>query len=317
MADFKRLFHGAICFEEKEGYIVPLRFSEVQLDYLSHSEIFKSRARCGASVTLKLLTEATRISFAYKFFFRTEVKSSFEIYTNGRLTHVIHDDELQDEGILDFSFEKGSKQIEIYIPHYSEAGIKDLRTDADVAPIPDKGPRVLFIGDSITQGYGSRSSSQTFVNIVARAMDYEILNQGIGGFGFDQNIVQKLPFIPDKIVVALGTNHYHGWSQTATRASIEAFFERLCKQYPDIETLVILPPYTGREQEKEGQEAYEFIRRAIVETVAAYPTVHRVSAYEMIPHRVDYFEQDFLHPSPLGMSAYGKALIDEIRRIGF
>jgi lysophospholipase L1-like esterase len=148
-------------------------------------------------------------------------------------------------------------------------------------------------------------------------MNYEILNQGIGGFGFDQNIVQKLPFIPDKIVVALGTNHYHGWSQTSTRASIEAFFERLCKQYPDIDTLVILPPYTGREQEKEGQEAYEFIRRAIVETVAAYPTVHSVSAYEMIPHRIDYFEQDFLHPSPLGMSAYGGALVDEIRKIGF
>jgi hypothetical protein len=80
---------------------------------------------------------------------------------------------------------------------------------------------------------------------------------------------------------------------------------------------VILPPYTGREREKEGQETYEFIRRAIVETVAAYPTVHPVSAYGMIPHHVDYFEQDFLHPSPLGMSAYGGALVDEIRKIGF
>ena len=317
MADFKRLFHGAVCFEEKEGYIVPLRFSEVQLDYLSHSEFFKSRARCGASVTLKLLTEATRISFAYKFFFRTVVKSSFEIYTNGLLTHVTYDDELRDEGTLAFSFEKGTKQIEIYIPHYSEVGIKNFRADERFTPVPYKTPCVLLIGDSITQGYGSRSSSQTFVNIVARTLNYEILNQGIGGFGFDQNIVQKLPFIPDKIVVALGTNHYHGWSQTATRASIEAFFERLCKQYPDIDTLAILPPYTGREWEKEGQEAYEFIRHAIVDTVAAYPTVHPESAYGMIPHSNDYFEPDFLHPNSGGMAAYGKALVDEIRKIGF
>lgn len=317
MKDFKGLFHGAVCFEEKEGYIVPLRFSETQMNYLSQSEVFISRARCGASIVLKLLTEATRISFSYKFFFRTEVKSSFEVYTNGLLTHVIQDDKLSDEDVLEFSFEHGQKQIEIYIPHYSEAGIKDLCTDADVAPIADKQPRVLFIGDSITQGYGSGSTTQTFANIVARAMDYEILNQGIGGYGFDQNIVQALAFAPDKIVVALGTNHYHGWTEASTQASIEAFFERLLEQYPHAKTLVVLPPYTGRELEAAGQKTYAFIRRVIQETAAAYPTTLVVSAYEMIPHSNDYFEPDFLHPNFGGMAAYGKALIDEIKKIGF
>ena len=124
MSNFKKLFHGAICFLEKEDYIIPRRFTLEQTALFPETHYFYGRTLCGASITLELTTEADKISFDYRFFYRSGVQSTFEVYTNGFLTHMVKDSELADEGTLDFSFEKGEKKIEIYLPNYSETGVK-------------------------------------------------------------------------------------------------------------------------------------------------------------------------------------------------
>lgn len=316
MNDIRKLFHGAVCFIETEGYVIPRRFTLEQTDYFADNEVFHSRTRCGASITLSLNTEATIVSFAYKFFLRTGVESTFEIYTNGRLTHMLQDGELQDEGVLEFVFEEGLKQIEVYVPHYSEIGFKDLSADRKYAPVPSKRTKVLVIGDSITQGCDSKRSSQTYVNIVKRILNYEILNQGIGGYYYDEGVLTDIPFTPDKIIVAFGTNHIH-FSDQSNQIKMEAFFERLAKKYANVKTLVLLHPYNGMEQEKTVQERSATIRKQIAETASIYPNIQLVSTYDMIPHFIDYYIEDFVHPNALGMEVYGNNLTKEIKRIGF
>ncbi len=312
----KGLLHGVVALEKKKGYHIPRRFTEEQAQSVSYSDFFAGRTRCGASVTIELFTEATELSFMYKFFMRGGVRSTFEIYTNGFLTHMVGDDTLSDEGTLSFSFQEGRKRIEIYLPNYSEVGIKNFSVDGAYRAVPKRKTKVLFLGDSITQGGGSKRSAQTYVNVVKRALGYEIVNQGIGGYVFEKNLVTEIPFAPDKIVVALGTNHY-GYSEKENRERISEFFGALCGRYQKQKKLVVLPPYCANPQFEEPHARYKRIAEIIKEIAAQCPNTQIVNAYEMIPHFADYYLDDLVHPNALGLELYGNNLAKAIKKIGF
>lgn len=314
--NLNKLFHGAIAFHKKNGYIIPRRFTDSQVASFDDSEFFHSRIRCGASITLELVTAATLITFDYKFFLRTGVESAFEVYVNGFLMHLVYDENIKDEDTIAFAFEKGEKYIEIYIPNYSEIGIKNFSVNGEYKPVKKRRTKVLFIGDSITQGGGSKRSGQTYVNVVKRALNYEILNQGIGGYYCDKNIVQDLPVSPSKIIVAFGTNH-RIFPETENEERVEAFFKALNGKYNNLKTIVILPPYYGREQTDEIRDRFKKVKKIFVNVVSKYPNMKIVSAYDMIPHCIEYYLDDFVHPNALGMEVYGNNLVKAIKEIKF
>ena len=262
------------------------------------------------------MTDSDKISFDYKFFYRSGVRSTFEVYTNGFLTHLIHDSELEDEGKLEFVFKKGHKRIEIYLPNYSEMGIKEFCVNGAYKTISKRRTKVLFIGDSITQGGGSKRSAQTYVNVTKRAMNYEVVNQGIGGYYCDEKILKEIPFTPDKIIVAFGTNHLY-FTEEQNEKTIGGFFKALDERYKNKKTLVILAPFYGKEQTEEVRKKYKRIKEIFLEKISKYHNIQVVSAYEMIPHFAEYYMDDFIHPNALGMEIYGKCLVKEIKRIKF
>ena len=316
MKKTERLFHGALGFEKIEGYAVARRFTAEQMAALAYSDIFAPRTHCAASVTIELRTEATEISFAYKFFIATGTRSTFEVYTNGVLTHLIGDETLSDEGRITLAFSEGWKQIEIYLPNYKEVGIKDFRANALYRAIPKRKTKVLFIGDSITQGGGSKRSAQTYVNVVKRALGYEIINQGIGGYVFEKDIVAEIPFLPNKIIVALGINN-HQYDASENRRRISEFFEALCGRYKDIKILVLLPIYCANPNIEMLDEKVQTIKALIREIAAGYANVQVIDADDMVPHFADYYMEDMVHPNALGMELYGQNLVKAIKKIKF
>ena len=89
------------------------------------------------------------------------------------------------------------------IPADSTVVIKDLEISTNQMPkIPQKKDRVLWLGDSITQGYGPLRSGMTYVSVANRILNYDIINQGIGAFIYDADSLMELSgYDPDKIVV--------------------------------------------------------------------------------------------------------------------
>ena len=316
MKQTETLFHGVLGFETIDGYTVARRFTAEQMEAVAYSELFAPRTHCTASVTMELSTEATEISFAYKFFVSTGTRSTFEVYTNGVLTHLIGDETLSDEGRITLSFSAGEKRIEIYLPNYKEVGIRDFTANGAYSAIPKRKTKVLFIGDSITQGGGSKRSAQTYVNVAKRALHYEIINQGIGGYVFEKNIVSALPFLPDKIVVALGINN-HQYDATENRRRISEFFEALCALYPSIKILALLPIYCGNPDIENVEEKVQTIKALIREIAAGYANVQVIETDDMIPHLPDYYMEDMVHPNALGMELYGQNLAKTIKKIKF
>ena len=313
MKETEKLFHGFIDLKYSDGYVIPHRFNDKHITAISSSDHFHQRTKCGASVTLEFVTNAKNISFDYKFFLRTGVESTFEVFVDGFLTHMIKDCDLSDEGNLKFEFEQGKKQIEIYLPNFSEVGIKNLTSDLDLIPIPEKDEKILFIGDSITQGGGSKRSGMTFVNVVKRALDCEVLNWGIGSYIFDKAIIAKSKFVPQKIVVAMGTNNR--WYDFENNVhAIDAFFEKLNALYPNVPILTVIPPWSGEPDEKLAIRAKE-IKGIIENTVIKYSKIKTVNAYNIIPHFPEYYMEDLLHPNSLGMAVYGYHLAKAIKEL--
>ena len=83
---------------------------------------------------------------------------------------------------------------------------------------------LVFIGDSITQGMDARGPASAYAVQLARVLDVELLNQGVGGHIFDLDALDdELPYHPDIITIAYGTND---WSRDTTREEISSRVER-------------------------------------------------------------------------------------------
>lgn len=306
----KDYFYGVYNFKEIDGYLTFYRCSEEQINNLEYDEFYQDRAKFSASSCIGLKTTANKISFDYKIL-SVATRDSIDLYVNDSLTFVTDAKQLNQEGNLNFTLPNGDKKVEIYFPIDMEIGIKNFQLDGEYSSLSPKDCNVLWLGDSITQGFGSYMGGQTYVNIVTRKMNYNSLNQGIGGYKFDTHILLPLPnFNVDKIFVALGTNEWvNGFENRAG-----AFFEKLNKLYPNVPILAITPLWRGDIPEKIPE--YEFMKKIILQIAKKYQNMQVVNGFELIPHISQAF-CDNLHPNAWGYEMYANNLIDRIKQLKF
>ena len=202
--ELKEIYFGAYFFEETEdGYIKANQYSQAQMDYFKSAFDFWFE-RCDASTakTFEFTTGAEKVSFDYKFIWKGS-EDSFELAVDGLVTDIRYVRDLEDEGTLEWSLPSGEKNVIIYLPADATVLVKNFEADAPVRKAV-KGDRVLWLGDSITQGYGPLRSAQTYVSVANRLLNYDIINQGIGGYIYDSKSLMKMEgYAPDRIIVAL------------------------------------------------------------------------------------------------------------------
>lgn len=307
----KEIYFGAYSFEEtSDGYLQAFQYTKEQMDYFRVNEDWYVRSFASTAKTLEFETEATRISFAYRIIWEGS-QDSFEIASNGQVIDIRYVKDLKKEGVLRFELPEGKKSVEVYLPADATVLIRDFAIDAEYEKIR-KGPKVLWLGDSITQGYGPLRSYETYVSIANRILKYDILNQGIGGYIYDKNsLVRMEGYDPDKIIVALGTNQFGD----ETMKDVEDYYERLMQIYgEEIPVLCITPLWRG--DVEDGLPALTRFCEGIKEVAGRYANVQIVDGFSLVPHLSEYFLDD-LHPNCLGTEAYGRNLADIIKETGF
>ena len=315
--ELKHLYHGNLRFKKNNGYLLARRFTEEQEKYLEFNDFLHLRTFCSASITIEFYTMAKSFSFDYKLFSDIGVKSTFEVYEDGFLTSKIITDDLERQGNLTFVLKnKIRKKVVLYLPNYSEYGIKNFYIDGEFEIVAHSKKKVLFLGDSITQGGGTERSGHTYVSLISRELGYEVVNQGIGGYIFDKNIIKELPFKPKKIIVAFGTNDVW-YSAEENEKRIFDFFNRLYELYHNVKVLVVLPPFMGNSEQEAINAKFRILVGTIKNQCERYENIYVVNAYKMIPHFVDYFTADYVHPNVLGAVIYADNLIKSIKKINF
>lgn len=310
--ELKNIYFGAYEFEETgDGYLQAFQYSKEQVEYFKGAfEMWYERCTASSAKTLEFTTLATTISFDYKFIWKCSL-DSFELMVDGLITDIAYVKDIADEGTITWNLSEGEKDVVIYLPVDATVLVRNFAIDADIKRTVKK-EKVLWLGDSITQGYGPLRSSHTYVSVANRILNYDILNQGIGGYIYDKNSLMKMDgYTPDKIIVALGTNQYGDETMTA----VEEYYERLIGIYGnEIPILCITPLWRG--DSPEGIPTLIAYCEKIKKIVSQYKNIRVIEGMKLVPHLPEYF-LDNLHPNCLGCEWYGRNLVKEIQKMGF
>ena len=310
--ELKAIYFGAYEFEETDdGYLQAFQYSKKQIEYFKGAlEMWYERCTASTAKTLEFRTSANKLSFDYKIIWKGS-PDSFEITVDGLVSGIKYVKDIMDVGTIEWELPEGEKNVVIYLPADATVLIKNFAIDAKIVPAV-KGEKVLWLGDSITQGYGPLRSSNTYVSVANRILNYDIINQGIGGYVYDKNSLMKMEgYNPDKIIVALGTNQYGDGDMSV----VEEYYETLIGIYgKEIPILCITPLWRG--DSVDGLPVLMDFCEKVRNIAGQHKNVKIVEGMKMIPHFSEYF-LDNLHPNCLGCEIYGRNLVDEIKRIGF
>lgn len=306
----KEIYWGALRFEETEdGYLQGFQYMKDQVDYFEKvSDFWFERCTASNAKTLEFKTTAEKFSFEYRIIWKGS-EDSVELYADGLLTDIRYIKDMKEEGRLDFVLPAGDKTICFYLPADATMQIRNLEIEEYRCVTKDT--KVLWLGDSITQGFGPLRSGQTYVSVANRLLHYDIINQGIGGYVYDKNVlVQMGDYKPDKIIVAMGTNQFG----TESMQDIEEYYERLNVLYGDIPVLAVTPLWRG--DVENGEPTLVSFCNKLKAICERYSNITVVDGFKLVPHLEEYF-LDRLHPNSLGGEVYGRNLVREIEKAGF
>lgn len=311
--ELQDIYFGAYFFEETEdGYLQAFQYSKEQMDYFRNGPLDFWYDRCMATTakTLEMNTDATTISFEYKIIW-VGSEDSFEAAVDNQITEIRYVKDLPREGKLTWKLPEGKKDVILYLPADATVLIRNFEIDGAYTPAK-KNEKVLWLGDSITQGYGPLRSAETYVSVANRLLNYDIINQGIGGYVYDKKSLMKMEgYTPDKIIVALGTNQFG----CETMKDVEEYYETLTGIYgTKIPILCISPLWRGDLPEQ--LPVLERFCENVKKIASQYPNVTVVDGFKLVPHLPEYF-LDNLHPNVVGTETYGRNLVEEIRKTQF
>ncbi len=152
---------------------------------------------------------------------------------------------------------------------------------------------ILFLGDSLTAGYGL-PVEESFPNLIGRRLEreglpFEVLNAGVPGdtsAGGSRRIDWLLRRRIDVLVLELGANDMlRGLPLGLTRDNLQAIIDKTRAKYPEVEIVVVgmlAPPNLGPEYTAEFRDLFPELARAndaallpfLLEGVAARPELN-------------------------------------------
>lgn len=318
------LVHNSVSHHfDENGRLHLRRFTESQLNtYHQEDPHWVVRANASASVTFDFITDSDYV--VLKFDLQpgsSQLWGSLDLYVDGVFTKSRY---MADLGVKLAGFElpAGEHRVTLYFPWSMQIAINEvlLSDGASLQPVHKK-RKILSFGDSITQGYISKYASLSYVNQMARALDAEVVNQGIGGYYFNEKTIDSslTAFQPDLITVAYGTNDYSRYdSRKDFEAYTGAYIRKLEALFPNTTIVGILPIYRNDQNHLSRKLYREYslddaraILRGYYESCANGHVVEQTG----IPHLSDVYASDFLHPNELGFTFMAQGIVRKLEAL--
>ncbi len=308
----KDITFGAIRIEQQEEGIRFFRGTPKQVKvWSSKRSDLGNRAECTAGIRLDFHTDSQNLSMT------VNRDGKYDVYINGLLRSQYKmkvgenfslslDDPLGHP--LDY------KRVTIYFPCHSRAFVTSVELD-DCAKITPHtyDCKMLFIGDSITQGWEASFESLSYPWQVARFFNADIVNQAIGGTYFCEDAFDLIPFDPDVIIVAYGTNDFVYYkTYDEMREQAKAHLTLISKQYSD-KKIFVLSPIWREQRENHAMGTFEGCRQIVAEQAEMLGLIH-IDGLLLVPPLPVFFKDEYLHPNDLGMSLYAENLIIELKK---
>lgn len=296
---------GAVEMEQTEPGICFYKCTKKQLAvWSSLSDFLGKNARSSTGIRLDFQTNSSYVEV------KTGIVGQFEVKVDGRITHRF----CLEENDLRFRVELGEgkalHRVVITLPSHTEGILRSVEVeDGAVVERSSFDRKLLFVGDSITQGYASKYDLLSYAYQVSDLLNAESVIQGIGGACFVPDTVQEIGYDPDTVFVAYGTNDFDAAeSLEEIGDNAREFLRRVRALYPVAEIYAITPIWRVAQENRAC--TFDDCRRVIREAIQEVG-IHCVDGYDLVPHHEDFF-MDGLHPNDLGFCLYTKNLLRAI-----
>ena len=320
---------GAVRVEKEEDGFHFYRFTHQQEDlYKDRSDDFYKKCFATSGIQLSFKTDSRSL------FIKASVSKgssrsyfAFDIFINGTMVDSLNNFDgvelpcdytsvsLQmGQFEKKFSLGAGVKNVSVYLPWSAKTVIQQFALDDDsfIEPVKTK-YKMLCFGDSITQGYDALFSSNKYTSRLAKFLNAEEHNKGIGGETFFPELAKaKEEFVPDYITVAYGTNDWNRCTQQQFTTNVKAFFENLTENYPNSKIFVITPIWRKDHEENRAFGEFKDVERILCSLVEEYENITIISGYDFVEHDAKFFADLQLHPNDEGFGQYFKSLVEKV-----
>ena len=316
METLKRFVTGAVRIWEEEGWTLFSRFTKAQEEILQQRD-FTPREKASAGMRLEFTTRGGLVAFDYQMEKGSGRNySGIEIAEDGLgMAHIYHD-QVPCSGRVEYPVAAREREIRVtvYFPNLAQLKIRNLQLPEDAAPYVRQ-KKYLALGDSITQGYDAAHPNQTYANLLADAWDAQVLNQAIGGDVFwAENLDPALPFAPDVITVAYGTND---WSTGVLQSgAARDYLDKLTTLYPGVPVFVLLPIWRKVEEELRDGITLQQGRELLTGWAEGRENVFVIDCHRFVPFLEEYFYDGVLHPNDMGYLYYAQAVEKAVAALG-
>lgn len=315
--ELSKFISGAVRMEQEASHLRLWRFSRAHITRLSDDTSYLYRAKAASGMKLDFETDSKTLSFSLAAEPAAGVSwFGIDIMVNNQLFHHEYNQDGNLTTNLQLTLPEGQKRVTVYLPNLCSIRIGNFELDdgAFFSPVTPK-HKLLFLGDSITQGYTTEHPSRSYVHLLSRAMDAECLNQAIGGAMYDEaQLDDESGYQPDMIFAAYGTND---WSKKKDLIhNADRWYKKLHSIYGNTPVYVLLPIWRPDYALKEatGHEPFLHARSYIKEVCERYPNCHVLDTIDYIPHEESFFH-DNVHPNEKGFACYAEAILNALINI--
>lgn len=210
-----------------------------------------------------------------------------------------------------FDLGAGKKIVRIYLPWSAACLLEavELADGSSFAPVrPEK--KILFFGDSITQGYDALRPMNRYAARVADVLGMEEYNKAIGGECFCPELAQAAEALsPEILVVAYGTNNWGLRERSALLNDAPVMLRTLRQKYPAAAFYLLLPIWRGDQQPERDYGSFSQMRQDLRQIGEAMDGITVIDCYDFVPHEPRWFGDLRLHPNDAGFGQYAANLL--------
>lgn len=293
-----------------EGVIKFAKCTAKQVDaWYKLREILGQRAETTTGIRLDFHTDAKAIKIT------SATSHTYDLLINGVIVKHFSAAETK-ELCYELPSENTDNRVTFVFPSHCVGALREVELDgATYVNRHDFDTKILFFGDSITQGHKSDYDSISYAYQTSFFFNADSMIQGIGGAIFHETTFDyEIPYDPDTVIIAYGTNDF-GYYRTLDdlRAQVSGFLDHIKNKYGDKKVICLSPIWRGDDATAKAMGMFSECRAVIVDEIAKRDFIH-IDGYKLTPHDPWFYSDAYLHPNATGFGIYALNLIKELQK---
>lgn len=287
---------------------------QVEAWYKYGSDVLGYRAETTTGVRLDFYTNSK--TFAFK----TASGEKFELIIDGLLRerYLKGEEEYIEKTVKltdSLGKEKDELRVTLVFPSHTIGSLEYVEVDDGAyLKAPEYKTKMLFIGDSITQGHNSKYDSYSYAWRTVSFFDADAVINGIGGAFYMPESFDTSDFDPDTVIIAYGTNDACRSDYDTMKEKTVGFLDSVKAAYGNKKVVVVSPIWRGKNDGSIMGEDFEK-KRDMVEEEAEKRGFTVINGLKLVPPMPDLYADTYLHPNDLGFGVFAENLIKELLKI--